>query len=308
MKYHRTILLALFFMVTGCVTYAPSRTNNQTFTALPNFIDVEEASYIWDYPFQVLSVEGGRRKGDALPLEPLEKLSIYDSIKLDSSGYMILVHYTGRFLAFEGEISISISDQSKLISEQQNIGWKYEISRAGVRRLFSTEKFPRMSRGAVDRSWGEKINIISPAIRAADISENKPQVCLLWEPVSPQPNPYMLNIKNIYDQVVDEFEVDGTSFNLDLSKYQIKPPLYLITVYDKYDHEYSSPEIGFKLGEQYQYTPFKCEMNSASEALEMGFYLESNGYYAESTQYFQLATLLSERPVFIEFLNYHAQR
>ena len=309
MKFTHILFLSNLSLVMGCVSYVPTSTSATATIHELSFVDEGTTSYIKEHPFQVLYVEGGKRKGDTLALKSLAKLSIYEDVELDSLGYMILVHYSGRFLEFDGAMTISIFEQLRLIREQYNIGLSDKIERAGIRRLFSIDRLHRVSRGSVERSWGADIDFVLPVSITLEISENRPQLCLMWQPVFPQPNPYIVRIVSIYDKTLDEFEVDGTSFNLDLSKYVVERKLFLKTrVFDKYDREFSSSEIGIKLGEQYSFFPVECDINSAVQALELGFYLEANGNDVVSKKYYQLATVLSDRLIFVDFLEQPTQR
>lgn len=228
---------------------------------------------------------------------------------MDTSGYLILVHYSGKFIEFKGERLISIKEESTLVNEEYHAIVSSESARVDIEKLFSTQQtYLRSSTGAVSRHWSSEMDIILPFLSISEMSAKNSKFCLMWNPNSFNSRHYVIEFKNFHDQIIEKFETDRTSFNIDLSHYDYNPNLFLITVYDQDDREYATNEIGIKLGDQYSYTPCKCEIESALDALEMGFYLDAYSYSPMARKYFQLAVALSDHPIYEEFLTRYRYR
>ena len=123
-----------------------------------------------------------------------------------------------------------------------------------------------------------------------------------------KPKTFEVQIKNIFDELLEIIETENTDINLNLSQYDSDVGLYIVRVYDKDNHEISTPDIGISTRWEHHFTPKACDLYTAVKALEMAYYLDKNRYYFDAAEYYELATELSDRLIFTEILNHYRNR
>lgn len=261
-------------------------------------------------PFQVIHAEKSRKLGSAIELKRLQYLSDYDIIKLEKSGYLILAHFTGMFFEFEGDTLIDISALSRHTSQVLNIDQSKISDRRDIQCLFQDEcKFGYLT-GATCRPTPPTLTMVSPTtFSIPEISATTPEICILWKDLEDQKSKsYEIQIKNIFDEVLETLIVKNPELNLNLAPYESPIGLFIINISDDENHEISASEMGITVGNQHYFTPKTCTINTAAKALEMAYYLETNHYYTDATEYYKRATELSDKPVFALLLKHHERR
>jgi hypothetical protein len=295
--YHYFLLLII---LASCSKY-PTR------TVSPGFIPEANISR---GPFQVIYADRARKVGDSAQVMRLKFLSTFDLIRIEDDGYLLLAHFSGMFFEFQGDTILDISKLSEQASQRLNNNLNAVEHPVNVQLLYQNKGKPNYYPGAVSGGCASyPIALISPATNSVEISATFPELCLSWESTSDKkPESFEIQIKNIFDELVDTIISETTTLNLNLSQYNSESGLYLLTIYDSQDHEIRSTELGIKVGRVYYYTPQTCDINTSLKALEMALYVESHHYYYDASDYYKLAAELSERPIFTEFLNNYKMR
>jgi hypothetical protein len=289
----------LIVILASCARY-PSRTVPTGFNAEPNILDK---------PFQVVHAERTRKVGDSIEVRRLQHLFSNDLVKLENSGYLLLAHFTGRFFELEGDTIIDISELAEQTSQELNINPNAVKHRTDIQLLYRDERKFNYYPGAVSRCVSYPMALISPATNTAEIFATKPEICISWEySMNTKPESFEIQIKNIFDESLDTLSTENSELTLNLSQYEYEVGLYILKIYDSQNLEIQAPEIGIKVGKEHYFVPKTCNLNTAVKALEMAYYLETNRYYFDATKYYELATELSERPIFDELLEHYKRR
>lgn len=260
-------------------------------------------------PFQIVYAEQASRIGDSINLAPLHHLSVNDTVQLNDSSYLILAHYSGLFLEFKGDATLIISEISDSLIRDFNINPENVKFRTNVELLYSNKQSPKTCRATAARSYRLPIEFVLPQ-RRIELSKNFSELCVSWSSniINVSDHTFNFRIKNIFDQQLDVIEVKGNKIDLNLSKYNNEQNLFVIKVEDKNNPEIQSSDFGIKVNEQYYYFPNSCNFDSALKAIEMGYHIESNHCYFEATEYYELASKLSDHKIFKELLNNHINR
>jgi hypothetical protein len=290
--------LILLIHLAGCSRY-PSRTVPTGYISESN---------ITGRPFQVVFADQTHKVGDSTQLAKLDYLSSYDIIRIENSGYIILAHFTGLFLEFEGDTIIDMSELSEMTSQQLNIDPNTIKHRTNIQLLFQDERKNNYYQGAVSRCVSHPMAIVSPISTTTEISATTPEICISWEySMAQRPEEFEVKIKNIFDEPLDTVRTSETRLSLNLSNYEHER-LVIVGVSDKNESEIQTQEIGIKIGKQHYFTPQSCDLKSALKVLEMAYYLESHRYYFDATHYYKLASELSDRTIFDELLEHYENR
>lgn len=183
-------------------------------------------SYITKRPFQVIFSEHTHDGGATARLSPLEYLSLGDTIQIVDSGYLVLVHYSGLFLEFKEDTIISVTELSNSIAQQLNINPNKAKSRIDIDLLFSDQGKIQYATGVSSICNPSPMEYVLPINTASEISASNPEFCVSWTSNLSTP-PYIVQVKNIFDEIIDEIEVKENEINLDLSGYQNDGNLYI---------------------------------------------------------------------------------
>jgi len=297
----KKVAILFFFVIVlfGCSRY-PRRSDSSPF-----LLDLHTTTQ----PFQVIHSDGVYNLRVRTDLSRFQLLSLADTLQLADSSYLLLAHHSGLFLEFEGDTVLNVSQLAEHVAHQLNILPNVKKTRAIIRLLFSDTRNRNYPTGAVLRCVSYPIEFILPISTTSDISANKPEICLSWETRDGnQHKEFVVQIKNIFDELIGEYEVGLSETSLDLSKYSIDNRLLIVNVSDRNDSTFRSPDIGVKIGREYVYAPKLCELYSAAAALEIGFHMESNGYSFDAAKYYKLAAELSDRSIYSEVLTHHRRR
>ncbi|MEO1051770.1 MAG: hypothetical protein AAFX87_14165 [Bacteroidota bacterium] len=255
-------------------------------------------------PWQVIYTTSAHHQRNTKALERLELLSLKDVISLEASGYVLLGHYSGFILEFEGDTIVTIAEISEQVLEQLGRPEKTD-SRVNFEHLFSEE---RSSSGRPILHSLPQIEFNFPFRGTTSIASFDQTICVSWDiEYGDAPDTYTVKISNIFDEPYDSIYTSEKFINLDLSKYPTEEGL-VIWVHDKDKDTFHSPHAVYKIGAVDIYTPMDCNPKNAFKALEMAFLIEIGGRYDQAVPFYQLAASLSNRPIFRELLQYSLKR
>ncbi len=283
----------------GCIVYYPSA-DNLTKVSDSNSGEVGDFKH-----FQVVHAELCHKNGLEIHLKSLEMLSLGDVIQVEDDGYLILLHASGEMFEYVGRNEISIGHLARRISTTNKVPIEDFSWVLNAEYLFN-ESAPNRAltpRGTVARSRDFSLEVLLPEI--FELSPVNPSVCVRWIDGSERSTPYIIRIKNIYDEVLDEFEIVNQEIFVDFSNYYYDPQIYIISIRDNKDEQFGL-EIGVKVRSMSRYIPSGCDLKYPCEALEMAFFIEGIGLGEFAEPYYKLAADLSNRGIYQELLRkYH---
>ncbi len=168
-----------------------------------------------DYAFKVLANKGAnevKSGNDWLPIKTGASLKSGDELKLSDNSYMGLVHATGKPLELKVPGSYKVSDLSSKMSGGSSVLNKYtdfilssNSPEAKKNRLSAT--------GAVDRGDNAAIQLMLPQNQHSGIYNNLAVISWVGSKV---PGPYIVTIRNMFDDELGQFETPETSYEINL--------------------------------------------------------------------------------------------
>lgn len=188
-----------------------------------------------DYAFKVLANKGAneiKSGNDWLPIKTGASLKDNDELKLSANSYMGLVHATGKPLELKEPGNYKVSDLAAKVKTGTSVLTKYtdfilssNSPEAKKNRLSAT--------GAVDRGDNAAIQLMLPQNQHSGIYNN---VAIISWVGSKVPGPYIITIRNMFDDELAQIETPETIFQIDLadSKFS-KENALLIEVKSKSD-------------------------------------------------------------------------
>lgn len=254
-----------------------------------------EKSEVKKYPFQVIHATNCLRTTDNSAITD-EMLLSTNQLKI-KNGHLILVHYSGKFLEFVNDTTINLETiNSGLLRRITNSNNRY---RPNIDFINSDKVHGGVSDGV------SGIVPLNDSPMAVDINE---EFCLRWtlRGFNNDPNKFIVTIRNIFNETLQEIETDTKTIIIDLNEYYEN--LFIIEIKDK-DSTMSSGEIGLKKGKGDFILPTYCEPETSIEALELAFHLERK-YFGrhEALRYYELADELSEQPFYNDQLEKYKLR
>jgi len=295
------IWLLLLPMLYGCARQSMSTVANLPF-AFKASIDVVE------YPFQVVYADGVFKE-DGQPVDTLSLLKWDNHITL-TSGYLIIAHYLGEFFEYSGDTTVLIN---QLISTEYGFFEPLMQGRPRIENLYSKKAFhniyDQQYSGAVVRSThsGYFIDyvLLSPYENKYAITKGE-KFCLWWQEIREvkEDLSFKLKLVNIFDEVLDTLQTKEHQIELDFENYDNVSNLYLIqnkgiSAENTASDWYSAKEIAIEVVEEpTTYIPNGCRELSALKNLELGFYLENNGYPEKAAISYERSTQLSDKKIY----------
>ena len=188
-----------------------------------------------DYAFKVLANKGANevKSGDGwLPIKTGASLKLEDELKLSPNSYMGLVHVKGKPLELKQPGNYKVSELVAKMNGGTTVLTKYtdfilssSSAEAKKNRLSAT--------GAVDRGDNAAIQLLLPQNQHAGIYNNSAVISWAGSNV---PGPYVVAVKNMFDDELALIETPETYFQIDLtdSKFS-KENALLIEVKSKTD-------------------------------------------------------------------------
>lgn len=204
-----------------------------------------------DFAFKVLANKGDNevKSGDSWePLKIGEALQPSQELKLVANGYVGLIHSTGKPLELTDPKTYSIADLSKQVSGDgsgSSVVSKYtdfilssNSAEAKKNRLSAT--------GAVHRGVeGNAIDVMLPEENSQQSIYND-KATVQWES-DKVAGPYVVTMKNMFDDVLSTMETPETSITIDLSDPKLaKENAILVTVSAKADPNQTSKQYVIK--------------------------------------------------------------
>jgi hypothetical protein len=219
---------------------------------------------------------------DSSILEANTHLNHKQSIKIED-GFLILGHYSGKLMEYRGTHEIILEEISNTLK-------RYHFK--NYTKIYSQTDTYLQGTGFMVGHNPLPILWISPARSSVTLEEYS--LCLKWKTTdSSKKDSLHLVILNIYDEEIERIIIGGSQYDFDFSKYSDKRMLLLqLTSID--DPEIISDRIAIRVSERdIQYQPDLCsEPETALEALEIAFFLETNDQEEDAKKYFKLAVAL----------------
>jgi len=182
------------------------------------FIGVLSSSFVsaQDYAFKVLANKGSNevKSGDTwLPLKTGASLKSGDEVKLADNSYIGLVHTTGKPMELKQAGSYKVSELSAKMGAGSSVLSKYtdfilssNSAEAKKNRLSAT--------GAVHRGETYAIQLLLPENQHSGIYNS---VAIIdWEGTK-VPGPYIVTLRNMFDDELAKIETPETNFQVDLT-------------------------------------------------------------------------------------------
>lgn len=179
-------------------------------------ISVGSAAVAQDYVFKVLANKGSNevKSGDSWqPLKTGASLKKEDEVKLSDNAYIGLVHSNGKPLELKQAGSYKVSDLSAKIGPGASVLSKYtdfilssNSAEAKKNRLSAT--------GAVHRGESYAIQLLLPENQHSGIYNSV--AIINWQGTK-VPGPYVVTLRNMFDDELAKVETPETSFQVDLT-------------------------------------------------------------------------------------------
>lgn len=264
-------------------------------------------------PFTVVYAENVKKVGSLDTLGTLEDLGSEIILNLNDSSHLILGHYSGLLIEFNQDTLIDINELSALVNRQLDIESNEGSKRAIYNLLYSNNSSLSTKRrqGVVHRCFEGNITYKFPAITQSyqvGIPKSSPKICLEW--VTQEKHKELnitLEVRSIFNELIDSYKVSDTSGLLDLSNYESESNLYVIELKDTTNELFSIP-IGIQLDSGIEYIPSNCDINTSIEALQTAYYLESHQFYYDAGDYYELAADLSNKKFYKLMLENYRNR
>lgn len=180
------------------------------------FLSLIGVCYSQDYGFKVLANKGSNefRSGDVWqPIKTGATLKVTDEVKLAENSYLGLVSSTGKALEVKepGTYLVSIL-MDRIKGTGPTVMQKYTDFILSSNA--ETKKNKLSATGAVHRDIASSLQLVLPENQNSAIFNNS--AVISWEGTK-VPGPYVLTLRNMFDDVLEQYETPETSFKIDLS-------------------------------------------------------------------------------------------
>ena len=249
------------------------------------FVLVASFASAQDYAFKVLATKGANevKSGtDWVPLKTGASLRANDELKISENAYVGLVHSKGTPLELKKAGNYPVKKLEDEIKPSTGVLNKYTDF---ILSSNSAEnKKDRLSAtGAVDRGENYAIKLLLPENQYSGIFNNS--AIITWDG-SKASGPYVVTLKNMFDDELVKFDTPETSFKIDLNDpHYAKENAILVEVRSKADpKQISKQHLIKRLAPAEQATVKKkleADMSSATEQTALNKYLMA-GFYEEN--------------------------
>jgi hypothetical protein len=295
-----TFICAGMLMV-GCVVYAPPAPPQPKVNKLP--------------PFQVILAEKAFSKNGNL-LESLDIIQL-DDVLIIRNGAILLSHVDGEFIFFEGSQSVNMSELHDSLFGSPYRSKPIAEKRPSIDDLVRSERtipIKNKSAGIARPNYPDieiDIFIPSPPFDLAQYLLPQQNLCLFWKPINENHwgnNQFEVNVYDQFNYLIEKFETNEFSIALNLeSFFSQQNDLLIVKVIDRY-YGLESHRIPIVLDQFATIYTTPCNLQTAAQAVKIGFDLEKIWRDDEATSYFQLATQLSDHKFFDQLSKLHLQR
>ncbi len=207
--------------------------NKRTFTLLLALLTFSITGFGQGYSFKVLANRGSNefKSGDVWqPIKTGSVLQENDEVKLAQNAYLGLVSASGKALEVKDAGIKKVTDLLAQVKGGSSVVQKYtdfilssNSPEAKKNRLSAT--------GAVHRALPTPLNLVLPENQYSSIFNNT--AIITWDG-SKVEGPYVLTLRNMFDDVLDKFETSEKSYVVDFSKFQ-KENAIIVQVTSKAD-------------------------------------------------------------------------
>jgi hypothetical protein len=275
-----------------------------------------------DYAFKVLANKGANeiKSGDSwTPLKTGSSLKATDEVKLADNAYIGLVHSTGKPMELKQAGSYKVSDLSAKVGGGSSVLNKYtdfilssNSAEAKKNRLSAT--------GAVHRGETYAIQLMLPENQHSGIYNNV--AVINWEGTKVA-GPYIVTLRNMFDDELAKIETPETNFQVDLSDPKfVKENAILVEVKSKSDTKQVSKQHLIKRLTQADEERVKTSLNeiigevaektALNKFILAGFYEENNLFIDAIAAYEDAIKLAPDVPsykdAYEEFLLRHGMK
>jgi len=192
------------------------------------------AGFSQDYTFKVMANKGANevKSGDGWqPIKTGASLKSGDELKISENAYLGLVHVTGKPLEVRQSGNYKVADLAAKITPGTSVLNKYtdfilssNSAEAKKNRLSAT--------GAVHRGSKDAVNVFLPPPQNASIYGKT--MIVEWE--SKNSGPYIVTLKNIFEEELVKFETPEMIYKIDLSDPKlVNESAFLVEVASKVD-------------------------------------------------------------------------
>ena len=230
-------------------------------------------------------------------------LSNDDMLKIVDSGYVALVHEpTGSSLELNNVGVFSVKEMEQMISGQPStvlakygkfLLEKLNPDDVGNQNLNVT--------GAVERGEEGLIKVYWPSI--TDVYGN--EAIVTWQQTD-DTNEYIVTVKNMFEELIEEYPVKGTTFTLKMDHGKLKgEKLLIINVRAKENEEVCSMDYGIKrvsaevrkiIGQEFENIIKVANEESALNKLLIASFFEKNQLLVDAITYYNQALVISPDP------------
>ncbi|MBL0742362.1 hypothetical protein [Chryseolinea lacunae] len=268
-----------------------------------------------DYAFKVLANKGSnevKSGNDWVPLKTGASLRNGDELKLGDNAYVGLMHSKGKPMELKTAGNYSVKKLEDEMNAKPSTGVLAKYTDFILSSNSAESKKNRLSAtGAVDRGENYAIKLLLPANQYAGLFNN--QAIITWES-SKTSGPYLVTVKNMFDDELVKFETPENNFKIDMSepKYA-KENAVLVEVRSKADPKQVSEshlikrlapaeQAGVKksLESILKETP---EQTALNKYLLAGFYEENKLLIDAVTAYKEAIQLAPDVPTYQEALD-----
>ncbi len=192
--------------------------NKRTITLTLALAAFSYVGFAQSYAFKVLANKGSNefKSGDVWqPIKTGSILKENDEVKLAQNAYLGLVSASGKALEVKDAGVKTVADLLKQVQGGSSVVQKYtdyilssNSPEAKKNRLSAT--------GAVHRALPTPLNLVLPENQYSAIFN--PTAIISWEG-SKVEGPYVLTLRNMFDDVLQKFETSDKNFEVDFSKF-----------------------------------------------------------------------------------------
>ena len=216
---------------------------------------ISYAGFGQGYTFRVMVSKGANKvkvsgAGDWQAIRTGGKLNDGDQVQVGESGYIGLVHSTGKTKELKTAGDYKITELASAISaSSQNIASKYAdfvmTKMTPEEREANRRKYASVT-GAVERGDSDaSINIFMPTT----VSVYNPEVMIRWEPLEGN-NTYVVKLKDLFEQTIMVAETDDSYYTVDFKDSKlagaIVENLVIVTVSVKGDEDIKSKDAAIE--------------------------------------------------------------
>lgn len=267
-------------------------------------------AFAQEYAFKVLANKGGNEVKAGETWQPVKtgaSLKATDELKVADNAYLGLVHVSGKPVEIKQSGSYKVSDLASRIQGGTSVVTKYTDFILSSNSAES-KKNKLSATGAVHRGETAAIHLLLPENQYAGIFNNI--AVISWEGTN-VPGPYVITLRNLFDDELGKFETPEKSFKLDLSEARFaKENAINIEVKSKTDSKLSSRQHLVKRlaptekeNLNKEFLPLSQELKeptALNKLLEASFY-ESKGLFIDAiTAYEEAIRLAPDVPTYRE--------